>query len=175
MTLGDFKKEILKQEIEILQQKINHFDVLRYRSRQMAIALWLATIGFGLSQYQNWIVILAILVPIPFWYIESIYHANQEGFIGRFWAIGIFIRDGKFDVQGKGDVELATCFSDQNFGGFPVADYYGNKTIEQENQKKRVSIRRNFFKLKMVIFYLPLSVIALITAVLMFSGILTKA
>jgi len=175
MTVGEFKKDIIKQEIEILQQKVNHFDNLRFRAKQMSITLWLATLGFGLSQNIDWIVLLGIFVPIPFWYLESFYHAYQEGFNGRFWAICIFIRDGRYKVTGEKDVDLATCFSDESFGEFPIPDYYGNKTLEISKRRKNVSQPRNFFKRKMVIFYLPLSVIALIIAVLMFAGIITKS
>ncbi len=61
MNQEDFKAEILKQEIDIVQHKINHFDNLRHRTKQMAITLWLAAVGFGISKNAEWIVALGIL------------------------------------------------------------------------------------------------------------------
>ncbi len=161
--ISDFKREILKQEIQIVHEKINHFDSLRHRTKQMAITLWIAAFGFGVSQDTPWVIALSIVIPLPFWYIESIYHANQEGFIGRFWAIRQFIRDGEFEVGGKRPpVTLADCMRDENFGEFPVPDYFPNKTFSEEELRRRISVKNNFLKTKMFIFYAPPILVAIV-------------
>jgi hypothetical protein len=49
-TMIDFKIDILKQEIEIISEKVNHFDNLRHQTKQMAITLWLAAVGVGIAE-----------------------------------------------------------------------------------------------------------------------------
>lgn len=167
MSLTSFKIEILKQEIEIVAKGITHFDNLRHKTKQLVITLWVASLGFGLSQEVKWIVVLSLLVPLPFWYLEAIYHANQEGWICRFWAIRTFLREGKYAVAGKNVVRLKSCITADNFGDFPIPDYGGDKTLEQAVFLKETSIIRNFFKPKMTIFYLPLSLISFLTALML--------
>ena len=163
-TLMDFKIEILKQEIEIINEKVNHFDNLRHQTKQMAIALSLAAIGAGITARLPQVLILAALVPLPFWALESVYHVYQEGWYARFQSIRTFIRDGQFDVRGKGKVLLEDCLIAANFGEFPVPDFYGNRTLSPEVHKQKTSVLRNFIKVKMVLFYLPISVASLLFA-----------
>lgn len=161
-TIRDLKIEILKQEIELVHQKINHFDDLRHRTKQMAVTLWLAAVGVGITAKLQLVLILAAFVPLPFWVFESFYHAYQEGFSARLGAIRTFIQDGRFTVRGQVEVSLEECLDSTDFGAFPVPDYYGGRTLPRKTHKERTSVLRNFFKIKMVLFYLPLVVTALL-------------
>ena len=162
MTIRDLKVEILKQEIEILNQKINHFDDLRHRTKQMALTSWLAAVGVGLSARLHAILFLAAFVPLPFWVIESFYHAYQEGWNARFWSIRKFIQTGRYTVQDNEQVRLEECLSSEDFGAFPVPDYYARNTLSREAHRRKTSKLRNFAKRKMVLFYLPLVAIAVV-------------
>ncbi len=162
MSLMDFRLEILKQEIEIINEKVNHFDNLRHQTKQMAITLWLAALGVGITAKVPLVLILAALVPFPFWALESGYHAYQEGWYARLQSIRTFIRDGRFNVQGKDDVTLDDFLKGNDSGKFPVPDYYGNRTLPVDIHRQKTSVLRNFIKVKMVLFYLPLSVVSLV-------------
>lgn len=162
MTVREFKIEIIKQEIDLVNQKINHFDNLRHGTKQMAITLWLAAMGVGLTAKIEAVILLAAFVPLPFWFFEAIYHAYQEGFASRFWAIRNFIRTGQFMSPDGIKVDLTENSDSIDFGAFPVPDYYGNLTLAPEAHKKRTNVLRNFLKIKMVLFYLPLCVAALL-------------
>ncbi len=154
-SLNEYRLELLKQEIDLINQKINHFDILRNRTKQMAITLWIAAVGFSLTKNEHLILNLSIIIPIPFWIQESYYHAYQEGFISRFWAITEFLRDGRYLVKDNEEAFLSKHFENEE-GSFPIPDYYGNKTIKDEEFKKNDSALQNFKKAKMIIFYLPL-------------------
>ena len=65
MEHSDFRIEILKKEIDLTGTKVNHFDTLRLRTRQTAIALWTAVLGFGLKERIPELFALAILMPLP--------------------------------------------------------------------------------------------------------------
>jgi hypothetical protein len=162
VTIGQFKLEILKQEIEIVHEKINHFDNLRHQTRQMAVTLWLAAVGVGLTAKQPLILYLAAFVPLPLWYFESIYHAYQEGYSSRARAVRAFLQTGRYAVQGHEEVSLEECFNAPDFGAFPVPDYFGGRTVPKEEHRKGTSVLRNFVKIKMVLFYLPLVLAALL-------------
>lgn len=166
MEIRDFKLDILKQELDIVVNVSNHFDDLKHRTKQMAITLWVAAVGFGLSQNPSLILFLAAFIPFPFWILDSFYSAHQIKFLERFWAIDVFIRDGKYNLQNRSIVSLADCLKDDSFGEFPVPDYYGTKTIEENILEKETSIFRSFIEWKLVLFYLPQVVVALLAVFL---------
>ncbi|ODS34974.1 MAG: hypothetical protein A7316_10925 [Candidatus Altiarchaeales archaeon WOR_SM1_86-2] len=164
MDIKELKIDILKQEIEIVQQKINHFDDLRHRTKQMAVTLWLAAVGVGLTINLQLLLIIAAFVPFPFWVFESVYHKYQEGWSARSTAIQSFIRTGKYKVRGVKDVSLEECLNSPDFGEFPVPDHYAKNTLSKKDHRKRTNVLCNFVKIKKVIFYFPLVIIALLLA-----------
>ena len=161
MKLGDFKADILKQEIDLLVRRIEHFDDLRHRTKQMAATLWLAAVGAALTLPSKPLLWLALGIPVPFWYFDAHYNAYQAGFNRRFWAIRAFIRDGNFTTP-AGDASLTDFLSDSGASVFPVPDYYGNTTFDQESLKRHTSKIRNAFTGKMVLFYGSLTIAALL-------------
>ena len=163
IRMEELKIDILKQEIELVYHKINHFDDLRHRTKQMAITLWLAATGVGISSQSESVLFLAMFVPIPFWIFESVYHKYQEGYSARLKAIENFIQTGIF-IIGDEKITLEKCIDTRDFGAFPIPDYYAKNTISKEEHKKRTSLYRNFIKVKMLIFYVPLVIIALVLA-----------
>jgi hypothetical protein len=170
-TVSDLKVDLLKHEIQILSQKINHFDNLRHRTKQMALTLSVAILGVGLKfgvtdVNLRWILLIAIFVPVSFWLLESFYHAYQEGYIKRFWAITIFIRDGKYKVRGEKLVSLTEWINDDSFQSFPMPDYYAFRTISQKEHEESTSVPRNFLKPKMVVFYAPITCMGLLSTMI---------
>jgi hypothetical protein len=178
MTIKDLKLDILKQEIDLINTKINHFDDLRHRTKQMAMTLWLAALGVGLTAKLAILLWLAAFVPVLFWYIETVYHAYQEGYILRSSSIRRFIRTGEYEDENGTNVTLADCMNDDSFGSFPVPDDYGRHTVHkkdqengrhkkvQEHQEHRrvTSVSRNLVKRKPMLFYLSLVGAAIILA-----------
>ena len=164
MKVIDLKIEILKQEIEIVIQRVNHFDDLRHRTQQMAVTLWLAAIGVAITSKSQALIWLASIVPLPFWYFDASYHRYQEGYISRWRAIKDFIQTGKYNVRGDKVALLEESQNGINFGEFPVPDYYGGKTLPSKQHQKETSLFRNLFKNKTWLFYGSLSLIAVLIA-----------
>jgi hypothetical protein len=164
--IRDFKLDILKQEINNEVSIIGHFDDLRHRTKQMGITLWVAAVGFGLSQNPSWVLYLAAFIPFPFWILDTFYSAYQQGFLERFWAINVFIREGKYNIESQATVNLADCLKDDGFGEFPVPDYYGIKTVGEKVLKSETSMVRHFFDWRMALFYLPQVIAALLFVLL---------
>lgn len=159
MDKGDFKADIIKQEIDLLVKKVNHFDDPRYRTKRMAATLWIAAIGAALTLPSYPLLWLALGVPLPFWYFDACYNGCQAGFERRFWAIRDFIQDGKFKLP-NGRKPTLDDFLTAGSNEFPVPDYYGNETFDTKLHEWHTSKIRNAFTLKMVLFYGSLTVVA---------------
>ena len=162
MNPFDFKADILKQELELLERRISNFDDLRHRTKQMTLTLWLAAVGVSLTIPSRLLLWLAVLVPVPFWYFDARYNAFQKGFSRRFWAIRAFIRDEKFTAPDGTFTTLTECLTGNGFKIFPVPDYYGNKTFKKKEHTKETSVFRNAITRRMLTFYLPLVLGALL-------------
>jgi hypothetical protein len=167
MTVRDLRLEFLKKELELVQEKINHLDDLRHRTKQMAVTLWAATIAFAASitTNQDLIYYLAAFIPLPFWFLEANYHRHQEGYTARLKAVRSFIQTGKFVVRGEQEVSLQESIMSEDFAGFPVLDFYGMNTIDKNLHKRLTHPILNFFKLKTLIFYIPLIAIPILLVV----------
>lgn len=164
MTVRDLRLEFLKKELELVQEKINHLDDLRHRTKQMTVTLWAATFAVSITTNQNLIYYLAAFIPLPFWFLETNYHRHQEGYTARLKAIRSFIQTGKYVVRGEREVSLQESMMSEDFEGFPVLDFYGGDTIDKNLHKRLTNPILNFFKLKTVIFYIPLIVIPILVA-----------
>lgn len=150
-------ENLILKEMELVSQKINHFDTLRHNTKQLTITLWLATVGVGFSIISPHLIVLATLIPIPFWYFDATYHAYQEGFNARLRAIQNYLRGEPFEHS-------------QNF---PIPDFYGIFTIEKSKHKAMTSVHKNFWKPKLLLFYGSLIVFSLL-AYLITNSVPTK-
>jgi hypothetical protein len=59
----DFKVDIPKQEIDLLARKIDHFDDLRQRTKQMAATLWVAAVGTALARLSEPLLLACVVYP----------------------------------------------------------------------------------------------------------------
>jgi len=166
-SIMNFRLDILKIEIELIQEKVNHFDDLRHRTKQLAVTLWAAAVGAGATTGIDLVLYLAAFIPIPFWFLDSTYHRYQEGHTGRMNAIRDFIRTGKFNVQGELEARLEESIKSDDFSSFPVPDFYGKHTLETAEHKRLTSLPRNLFKGKTLVFYTPLIAIPIAVALIL--------
>ncbi|MFW9929228.1 MAG: hypothetical protein ACFFD1_07545 [Candidatus Thorarchaeota archaeon] len=162
MEISELKVEILKQELENLDSKINHFDNLRWKSKQIALALWVATIGFGLKEHITYLCLIAMFLPLPFWIFDTFYRLYYRGFFLRFKAIRDFLREETFLVKGIKEAKLNDLLNGKDCD-FPIPDHWPSRTVSEETLKSETRFITNFINFKQLIFYLPLVLIALFT------------
>ena len=165
MDPNGFKADVLKQEIDVLVRRIDHFDDLRHQTKQMAATLWLGAVGAALTIPSKSLLWLALGVPIPFWYFDACYNAYQAGFSRRFWAIRAFVRDGKFTMPDASEPTLSDFLMSTGSSGFPVPDYFGNHTFDEREHRRCTSRIRNAFTAKMLLFYGSLTLASLLLIV----------
>jgi hypothetical protein len=161
-----YKAEALRQEMDLVSQKINHFDDLRHRTKHMAMALWVATVGAGLATRTPALFWLAAVAPIPFWYSDATYHCYQEAFTARSRAIREFLRTERFTAPDGRQTTLQECLTGEGFDVLPVPDHYATHTLAAADHRLITALRRNAWTPKMVLFYAPLilGAVALIIA-----------
>lgn len=164
-SLEEFRMEFLLKEIEIANLKINHFDVLRLKTKQLAITLWIATLGFGLKDKIELLYFMAVFIPLPFWLIDTKYRQYASGWNKRFFAIGNFIRNGKFKVKGNKTVTL-TDFITSKEKTFPVPDFWAGSTISDKAHKESTGFIKNFSYRGNILIYLPMIIIPMFFIVL---------
>ena len=159
VDIEELGPEILKQEIDLISQKVNHFDDLRHRTKQLAISLWLAAVGAGLTFGAPILVGIAVVVPLPFWWFDATYHGYQEGFATRLRVIADFLRTGKWEPPKCPKKPIL-----RRNGGpvFPIPDYYGERSVSARDHSRETSVIRNAVKLKALFFYGSLVVLAYI-------------
>lgn len=135
----------------------------------MAIILWVGVIGFGLEKLSgsntfSYLFVLAVFIPLPFWYFEATYRKNYEQYFARFRAIRTFPRDGKIKVISMETAHLKDFLTppQKNHVSFPVFDYWANITISVENRKKLMSISRSLFNYRLLWLYYPMTIISVL-------------
>lgn len=161
--MKSFRLETIGREIDLIGTKINHFDGLRQKTRQMALVLWTATVGIGVKDEAALLFLLACLIPLPFWLIETTYRRYYTGWYGRLKAIREFIRDGQYEVLGKQPAATLTDFlsdeyDEEGFKGtrFPVFDYWGTGTVAASVRDSDGAFWANFFTGHSLILYFPM-------------------
>lgn len=165
MELNEFRIDILKQEIELINQKMNHFDNMRLKTKQMAIFLWVAVIGFGLksdvsSGNGSLFFLFTAFIPVSFWYLEASFRRYYKGWSERFKAIKEFIRDGKYKIKGGTIVTLDDFLALGKDSIFPLSDYWAKETVEEKVYQNAKSLRRSLFNHKIIWVYFPMVLIS---------------
>lgn len=164
MQLKDFRIDILTRELELCLSKVNHFDNLRLRMRQTGIALWIAVLGFGLKEAADDLLILAILLPVPFWVIDASYRRYQRGWNLRLRAVRDFIRDGEFVLPGNRKATLNEFLQSDEAAAFPTIDFWARRTVPEKEHRRETSFLRNFFNRNHLMIYGGMSLISTLLA-----------
>ncbi len=179
-TEREFKAEILKQELSALQNKIHHFDNLRWKVKQTSIVLWTATIGLGLK-IDHELFWLSFFVVLPFWMIDSRYRRSYRLNRLRQSAIIKFIRAGKYLLLGKAQVTLSALLStstsdhgNKDEAEFPVPDPWALNTVKELKRKKEMKLFNSIIDETHLALYGSMTSISMILIIMHFCGTLQK-
>lgn len=166
MDSNNYKLESIWKEIEIINNKINHFDDLRLRTKQLAIVLWVAFMGFSLKNDTNLQILLSLswLLPIPFWYMDASYRKYYKGWEMRFQALRHFIRNGSYKLPNGNIEKLEDLVNSPGKSKFPIFDYWGHYTIDSKIRKKQLNIFKSIFNIKVFLLYYAMIYISFIIA-----------
>ena len=155
-NIAQARFKILLQEIELAAGKQDHCEDLRWKTRQLAVIVWLATFGLAIKEDLAYLCLLSSVLPLPFWYLDAKYLHFYRTLGFRLGAIQKIVRDGKFEIE-NGEV---TRFKDFLKGGikgnYTVPDYLAIKTINENIFCSRNKFHNSFFHKHNILLYSPM-------------------
>lgn len=135
----DKKLELLKIEITILNDRINHIVGYLWKVRQISLTLWLASLGVGFGALSNDnkhnlnILILSTLVPLLFSYMDARLTRWYFRFKMRDAQIQSFLSQSEYVLPSTQiKMSFAKSLENQNLI-FPVYDLTGIQTFGDDN------------------------------------------
>lgn len=112
---SDSKLKDLKEEFKLIQKNISNWDNFSLSIKNWAITIWAAIIVFIGTQYYTqkadgidltilfWI---PILLPLPFWFFDSLFKFFQRMSIIRGQAIEDYLNNSLLELDNKGNKRL---------------------------------------------------------------------
>ena len=92
MTRFEYQLDILKIEIETVNDSIRQMDKMGESIKNWAILIWAAAIGASISQDKlNPYIALTATIPLAFWLVDTWYRRIQRKFIWRSIQISKFL------------------------------------------------------------------------------------
>jgi len=110
-----YRFELLKQEIEILQARIGSYDTILLTIRGWTITIFSAFIFFSAQAKQPIYLIFCALSVMLFWLVEAIFRRYQRSFIYRYTQIEQFLQSQEF----------AQAVAERSFKNFVIPNLRG--------------------------------------------------
>jgi hypothetical protein len=154
-SLFAFQLELLRDEIDEIQNKIAAYDDLSFKIKGWALTLWIGMLGYAINQRSPFLTLVLVPVLIAFWFLDAHFKSYQQRSMARMGHIERFINESI-----KGPVgSLAEAFEKCSFGSFVVPDPIGRQTCKvdegfKRHYKRKTSFRRNMWIRNIRLLYL---------------------
>jgi hypothetical protein len=149
----EYQLDILKVEIDVINQTIARFDEHTRATRNWAIVTWAGSIAISLgNQDLRKYIILTAILPIVFWFVDARWTNLIRAFLYRMNKISEFLNDDRF----------VRSVEQQRLIDFTLLDPRGKQYKKTLEYKKSVNFLRAALKYAEVsIFYLGLTLISI--------------
>lgn len=128
-----YQLDLLKMEIQSIDNVIARMDEMAQASKNWAITLWTGSIAFTLSQPEiRKFVIVSAITPILFWYMDAYFRRLQTRSIFRMQKIREFLNSKK----------LTSSFEKNELIDFIIYDTTGTQYKGGKEYKKFTSLWR---------------------------------
>ena len=111
----DYKFELLKQEMEILQNGIRTYDSNLFTIKGWAITVFSAAIYFSLQARRPVYLVLSAASVLLFWMVDAVFKTVQRIYISRYNKIEQFLQSPQF----------AQAVAERSFKDFIIPDVSG--------------------------------------------------
>jgi len=148
-----FQLEILKKEIDLINDGLKRLDENGRQIKYLAIVTWAGTMGIVLSgenQLRQY-AILVTIIPVIFWLADTRWSSMLRKFVFRLDEISDFMNSEKFKDS----------FEKQELIGFTSLDPRGRQYESNKDFKKRVGLWRSLRRLENSSLYLGLLIVSL--------------
>lgn len=135
-NLSDRDFELIKLEVELLEQRVFHLENLQYKLRQFSITIWLAVLGVGLGIISKkvpnlFLLIISGLIPILFMYLDARYARIAQNYRSRRNEITKFFNSESKTLKDRIEKNLKEIGFPTRF---PILDLSGFLTVNKDSQ-----------------------------------------
>jgi hypothetical protein len=124
----NYKLELLRDEISVIQGKISDFDSLSFRIKGWAITLWTAISGIAIREMSAHIAAIALPVLMAFWMLDGYFKSYQQRSMQRMGYIEGFLNPNAHPTSDT----LSDAFEHRDFGSFIIFDPIGRQTRDTD-------------------------------------------
>ena len=158
----EYQLDVLKQEIEIIDNLNARYDEMTQSVKNWAILGWAAMLAYIIKDINSRVLIgWTAMVPLVFWYLDAYLRKIQMRSNYRKRQIRKFLNDGR----------LHKSFETGRLESFQVLDVTGATHKHEDGYKRVASTARTFLFREAVIAYAPLIVASIVLHLAVMNGI----
>ena len=89
----DFQTRMFEKGSDAIQDHISRIDEILFKIKASAVTVWVALVGWGLTQDIPAMLPLGLISILGFWLLEGFFRGVQTGYIEASLAITTFVND----------------------------------------------------------------------------------
>jgi hypothetical protein len=151
----DHKFELLKLEIQILQDSIRSYVFILFTIKGWTITLFSAVIFFSVQSTKPLYLVFCAVSVILFWVVDGVFKVTQKKFIERYNIIQSFLQSPQFSQAVK----------ERSFKDFVLPDLFHTKSGGSRN--RLLLLARSMFYISTAIIYVIMLVLIGVLAAVM--------
>ncbi len=136
-NLFQYKLDLLKQEIDNLQNGIRGYDTVLLTVKGWTITIFSAVIFFAIDKQQAILFPFCAILVILFWLLDAFYRTIQGRLILRYHEIEKFLQSPEFD----------SAVADQSFGSFHIPNTYERFRTTTQDKLRAVIWHASFLSI----------------------------
>jgi hypothetical protein len=152
----DHKFELLKLEIQVLQDSIRSYDSVLFTIKSWAITLFSAVIFFSVQSTKPLFLVFCAVSVILFWVVDAVFKVTQREFIERYNIIQSFLQSTKF----------SQAIKERSFKDFVIPDLF-HTTSRKKRNRLFLLVRSMFIISTAIIYVIMLVLVGLLAAVML--------
>lgn len=146
-----FQLDVLKREIESVDEIIGRIDDITQKTKNWAIVTWTGALGLALTHDElRQYAVLTMVLPLVFWFVDAQWRSLQKRTVYRSRKISEFLNNQK----------LLESFDQQRIIDFTIFDPVAHSHRKEPGYKEYTSIRKTLFFPEVLAFYFPLAIIS---------------
>lgn len=152
--------DVLKSELELIQETFNKYDDLLYRNRNWFISLWVAVIGAAVTLNSSDLAMIAALLSVLYFFLEGILRFQyMYKYVDRYRHLRAMVNQGDFDISDINIYDLTNKLNRDELSWKDKCRYNCKRLIE------------SFFRLSSIIFYISMGLLTYLVVRHLESGI----
>lgn len=129
--LFSYQLELLKQEMDMLQNSIRGYDSILFTIKGWAITIFSGIILFAIDKQKPLLYLFCIASVLAFWLVDAFYKSAQNFLINRYRKIETLLQSSDFEQIMK----------DRTFGNFQVPHFQDGWFYTKKYERFRLIVK----------------------------------